>query len=81
MTTGTPSDRQQLNEDWLRSRRWDIRYPNGEPVTTLDGLAQVLRVDRQEAARRVLAQPFGKAAPASLRQEAESLPGAERSSR
>ncbi|WP_371517708.1 hypothetical protein [Kitasatospora sp. NBC_01300] len=74
MTTGTPSDRQQLNEDWLRSRRWDIRYPNGEPVTTLDGLAQVLRVSRQEAARRILTQPFGKAAPAGLRQEAESLP-------
>ncbi|MFJ7279371.1 hypothetical protein [Kitasatospora sp. NPDC098663] len=71
MTTGTPpSDRQQLNEDWLRSRRWDIRHPNGEPVTTLDGLAQVLRVSRQEAARRVLTQPFGKAAPQQLRDEA-----------
>ncbi|MEV7926149.1 hypothetical protein [Kitasatospora sp. NPDC088779] len=74
MTTGTPpSDRQQLNEDWLRSRRWDIRYANGEPVTTLDGLAQVLRVSREEAARRVLTQPFGKAASDSLRREAESL--------
>ncbi|MFJ4189462.1 hypothetical protein [Kitasatospora sp. NPDC089509] len=73
MTTGTPSDRQQLNEDWLRSRRWDIRYANGEPVTTLDGLAQVLRIDRQEAARRVLAQPFGKAAPEGLLEEAETL--------
>ncbi|MFD7450404.1 hypothetical protein [Kitasatospora sp. NPDC059827] len=75
MTTGTPSNRQHLNEDWLRSRRWDIRYPNGEPVTTLDGLAQVLRVDRQEAARRVLTQPFGKAAPQQLRDEAEQENG------
>ncbi|MFJ8473768.1 hypothetical protein [Kitasatospora sp. NPDC094011] len=58
MTAGTPpSDRQQLNEDWLHSQRWDIRHPNGEPVTTLDGLAQVLRIDRQEAARRVPTQP------------------------
>ncbi|MFJ6773368.1 hypothetical protein ACIQOV_20855 [Kitasatospora sp. NPDC091257] len=78
MTTGTPpSDRQQLNEDWLRSRRWDIRYPNGEPVTTLDGLAQVLRVSRQEAARRVLTQPFGKAAPTGLQREAEAVSAAE----
>ncbi len=80
MSTGTPpSDRQQLNEDWLRSRRWDIRYANGEPVTTLDGLAQVLRVSRQEAARRVRAQPFGKAAPASLQREAESVSDADES--
>ncbi|MFF4819816.1 hypothetical protein ACFY2K_35165 [Kitasatospora sp. NPDC001309] len=75
MTTGTPSDRQQLNEDWLRSRRWDIRFANGEPVTTLDGLAQVLRVSRQEAASRVLTQPFGKAAPQQLRVEAEQENG------
>ncbi len=71
MTTGTPpTDQQHLNEDWLRSRRWDIRYPNGKPVTTLDGLAQVLGITRQEAARRILTQPFGKAAPQQLRDEA-----------
>ncbi|MGX4733149.1 hypothetical protein [Kitasatospora griseola] len=78
MTTGTPpTDRQHLNEDWLRTRRWDIRYPNGKPVDTLDGLAQVLGITRQEAARRVLTQPFGKAAPSALRQEAEVLLPAE----
>ncbi|QKW22264.1 hypothetical protein HUT16_27185 [Kitasatospora sp. NA04385] len=72
MTTGTPpNDRQHLNEDWLRTRRWDVRYPNGEPVDTLDSLAQVLGITRQEAARRVLTQPFGKAAPQQLRDEAE----------
>ncbi|MBO1418017.1 hypothetical protein, partial [Streptomyces sp. FH025] len=64
---------QQLNEDWLRSRSWDIRYPNGEPVTTLDGLAQVLRVPREEAANRLLSQPFGRAAPEGLLEEAKTL--------
>ncbi|WP_327074409.1 hypothetical protein OG196_31700 [Kitasatospora purpeofusca] len=71
MTTGTPpNDRQHRNEDWLRSRSWDIRYANGNLVTTLDGLAEVLRIDRMEAARRVLTQPFGQAAPQQLRDEA-----------
>lgn len=71
MSTGTPpSDRQHVNEDWIRSRSWDIRYSNGNPVTTLDGLAEVLGIDRQDAARRVLTQPFGKAAPQQLLDEA-----------
>ncbi|MFI6447793.1 hypothetical protein [Kitasatospora sp. NPDC050543] len=81
MSTGTPpSDRQQLNEDWIRSRRWDIRYANGNPVTTLDGLAEVLGIDRREAARRVLTQPFGKAAPQELLGEAHQEPAADPSS-
>ncbi|MFJ8043837.1 hypothetical protein ACIRBX_25375 [Kitasatospora sp. NPDC096147] len=71
MTTGTPpSDQQQANEDWLRGRSWDVRYPNGDPVTTLAGLADVLGVGPQEAARRLLSQPFGKAAPRALLDEA-----------
>ncbi|MEV8095259.1 hypothetical protein [Kitasatospora sp. NPDC085879] len=78
MTTGTPpSDQQQLSEDWIRSRRWDIRYANGNPVTTLDGLAEVLGIDRREAARRVLTQPFGKAAPQELLDEANQEPAAD----
>ncbi|MFB8235560.1 hypothetical protein ACFC58_03320 [Kitasatospora purpeofusca] len=71
MTTGNPpNDQQHRNEDWLRGRRWDIRYASGEPVTTLDGLAAVLRIDREEAAHRVLTQPFGQAAPQDLLDEA-----------
>ncbi|WP_406205227.1 hypothetical protein OH807_30465 [Kitasatospora sp. NBC_01560] len=76
MTAGNPpSDRQHLNEDWIRTRRWDIRYGNGNPVTTLDGLAEVLGIDRHEAAHRILTQPFGKAAPQELLDEARQEPG------
>jgi hypothetical protein len=60
------------NADWLRAS-WDVRGVDGEPVTSLKGLADVMGVDERQAAEQLLAQPFGKAAPAVLRSEAETL--------
>jgi hypothetical protein len=61
------------NTDWMRSGVWDVRNPNGALVESLAGLATVLGVEEAEAAEVLLSTPFGKAAPAGLRAEAEAL--------
>jgi hypothetical protein len=62
-----------LNEDWLRSMSWDVRLPDGALAATLTEVAYALAVDRAEAARRILSQPFGKAAPDEIRTEAQAV--------
>lgn len=66
-------DNANLNEDWLRTMSWDVRYPNGTLVEDLDGLALVLDLTREQAADMVLDEPMGKAAPATVVQEAKDV--------
>lgn len=61
------------NEDWIRTASWDVRFPDGTPVDTLDGLATVLGTDRDTAAQRVLDLPFGEAAPEAIKTEAQAV--------
>ena len=60
------------SEDWLRTLRWGLFDPEGQPVVTLDGLAAVLGTTRSQAADTLLRLPFGKAAPPALRAEAKA---------
>jgi hypothetical protein len=64
---------QMLNEDWAKLPAWDVTGPDGEPVTTLDALAEVLGVeDRHAAASELLASPASVSAPAELLAEARA---------
>lgn len=63
------------NTDWPRGATWDVRTKDGDPVATLSELARVLEMDEDAAAAMLLSTPFGKAAPAELRAEAEALTG------
>ena len=61
-----------LNEDWLRTVRWDVRDASGQVVTTLDALAKVLGTERAEAAQQLSELPAASAAPQELVDEAQA---------
>ena len=69
-TAPSTAQRATENEDWTKVASWDVRHPDGRPVETLDGLAEVLGVDPDEAAQQLVTLPFGQAAPDALYQEA-----------
>lgn len=54
------------NEDWIKTRSWDVRNPNGSLVTTLAQLRAVVP-GMTDAQLRVL--PSIEAAPKALRRE------------
>lgn len=64
------------NEDWIKTIAWDVRGPDGQPVTTLADLAEVLGVDEDEAAQQLLDSPAVQSAPEALRTEAQDRVGA-----
>ena len=61
-----------LNEDWSKVTTWDVTDATGALVTTLAGLAEVLDLERADAAQELLASPSRVAAPAELVAEAEA---------
>jgi hypothetical protein len=69
-TAPSAAQRATENEDWTKVASWDVRHPDGRPVETLDGLAEVLGVSPDEAAQQLVTLPFGQAAPDALYQEA-----------
>jgi len=67
-----------LNDDWLRTMRWDV-FDNNELVTTLDAFISFLGADhktdaeKRDAVRQATELPFYIPAPESLKQEVEAF--------
>lgn len=64
-----------LNEDWLRTASWDVRNPDGSPVTDLKGLAAALGGTEAEVASELLSSASVQAAPPELVAEAKAATG------
>jgi N12 class adenine-specific DNA methylase len=75
--TSGPTPADVRNEDWLRTRSWDVRDWNAKPVTTLPVLAKRLGVDEDGAKEWLRTMPAGEAAPKSLRRDAGLKGGGE----
>lgn len=63
------TDERVRNEDWLKTRSWDIRNADGSWVTTLAALRAVLGPDM--TVEKFMALPASEAMPAELRAEIE----------
>jgi hypothetical protein len=63
----TDYQRRTLDEDWLKTRYWDVRNPDGTQVTTLDQLCHG-RVT-PESVQEWVALPAWRAAPKELKAE------------
>lgn len=57
------------DEDWLRTMAWDIRFPNGKIVDTMDGLRLVRKLYTDHDLEKFVLLPSWRAAPESLRSE------------
>jgi hypothetical protein len=64
----TDYERRTLDEDWLKTRYWDVRNPDGTQVTTLDQLCY--GTVTRESVQEWIALPAWRAAPEELKAEA-----------
>lgn len=66
------------NEDWLRTRSWDLYTSAGTKVTTLAALLPAIYAtgtpaEQRAALRRFMALPSAEAMPAGLRAEVDDF--------
>lgn len=67
-------DRVPANADWLRSMKWDVRTPDGNPVRSLGELRMLLGNDDAKLAH-FMTLPAAEPMPADLRAEVDTYLG------